>query len=136
VCPYNTLCDKSLFFGKRVHSAANTETGEEREGRSVGPALIPFGLRQSDRPKLASLSTHSFPVSHPLVKTRIFLRLVKFIAAVITIVLDLSTRVSEPNKFQSALEKRSTTQNFLIYGRMYRILGGGCAFPDRGAAAL
>lgn len=42
------LCDKSLFFEKRVHSATNIETGEKREARSAGsevPAIIPLGLR-------------------------------------------------------------------------------------------
>lgn len=29
------ICDRSLFFGKRVHSAANTETGEKREKEEV-----------------------------------------------------------------------------------------------------
>ena len=45
-------CDKGLVFEKRVHSFADTDTGEKREGRSTGaavPAFIPLGLRQSDR---------------------------------------------------------------------------------------
>jgi hypothetical protein len=64
--PKEADCDKGLFFEKRVHSAANTETGEKREGRSAGaamPAFISLGLRQPVGSKLTDLSTRSFPVS-------------------------------------------------------------------------
>jgi hypothetical protein len=60
------MCDKSLSFGKKVHSAANTETGEEREARSAGAAVLAFispGFRSPVRQKLTDLSTHSYLVS-------------------------------------------------------------------------